>query len=144
MKSDQAIESLDAGTVAVLCTIFFTMLDRFESHSHAVALAQVFCLAVRDGILDELEDLTGTLMDVPLRVAQRLHESTPSEVREVIASLPGREFVDVYRQIRALVATKAVSTSGTLEPTQTPLGRQMVANRLADGSPKSQPSVGKK
>ena len=85
-----------------------TGMDCFRGHEYQTGLATIFCHAIRDAILDELEGITPDLKQIPARVAARLHSSTPESVKDTFSKLDPADFADSYNHIRLLAARKGV------------------------------------
>ena len=98
----------DKSTIALASATIFAGMEQFADCPYQGALAQVFCFAVRDMILNELEGITLPTAEVLAGLVKRLHSSAPAEVRETFSRISPEEFDDWYKHIRINAAKEGV------------------------------------
>jgi hypothetical protein len=108
MSGDNTIAGYPAAVAGLVSGVFVLGMEHFEGHEYQTGLAQIFCHAIRDAILDELEGATPDLKGIPARVAERLHPSTPESARDAFRKLDFAGFAESYNHIRLLAANEGI------------------------------------
>jgi hypothetical protein len=108
MDQNEKPVPFDGNTVALVTSVFVLGMQQFADAPHQSGLAEVFCFAVRDMILNELEGADLPTAKVLADVAARLHASTPAEARRAFSRLRPADFDGMYQHIRILAAREGV------------------------------------
>jgi hypothetical protein len=108
IDNNRTVAGHPAGAAALAATVYLTGANHFDGQQFQQGLAQVFCIAIREAILDELEGIAPNLPKNVADAVNMLHPSTPQGIKETFSEVEAVHFVSSYNEIRLLVAQEGV------------------------------------
>jgi hypothetical protein len=83
-----------------------TAMAHFTGKQHQIGLAQMFCIAVRERLVDEMEDTTRPSSDLLRGLLKQM--SPPGSAAQAFAALSPSEFDASYNRLRTEYANRGV------------------------------------
>jgi tetratricopeptide (TPR) repeat protein len=102
------VDSYSSKTELLVAKSFTIGMVLFENRPFQSGLAQVFSLALRDALLDELEGIVREPQEFLADFAGRLHPSTPAEAKGAFVEVASRQFDRWFKHIRIMAAKEGV------------------------------------
>lgn len=83
-------------------------MSHFEGNDYQQVLADIFCYALRDGLLDELEGVTRPAASILQDIISRVQPAPPAEAMQALRKFSPADFGRSLKNIRTVATEKGV------------------------------------